>query len=163
MIKNFTCLFYSWTVLAFSGFCSAEPKIETNFFNGKDLSGWKGEMEFWSVKDGIITGHSGKHVPNNKFLWSDVKVGDFYLSLDVLMPVDNRNAGIQFRSRPLPTKNMQAVGYQADAGKNIWGRLYHEHGRGKLDWTGRGEKAVKPGEWNRYEILAVGNRIWTSI
>ncbi|MGI9266595.1 MAG: PVC-type heme-binding CxxCH protein [Akkermansiaceae bacterium] len=163
MIKNFTCLFYIWIVLAFSGFSSAEPKIEANFFNGKDLSGWKGEIEFWSVKDGIITGHSGKHVPNNKFLWSDVEVSDFYLSLDVRMPVDSRNAGIQFRSRPLPTKNMQAIGYQADAGKNVWGRLYHEHGRGKLDWTGRGEKAVKPGEWNRYEILAVGNRIWTSI
>ncbi|MEM1294642.1 MAG: PVC-type heme-binding CxxCH protein [Verrucomicrobiota bacterium] len=102
-------------------------------------------------------------MPNNKFLWSDVEMGDFYFSLDVRMPNDNRNAGIQFRSKPTDTPNLQAVGYQADAGKNVWGRLYHEHGRGKLDWTDRGEKVVKRGEWNRYEILAVGNRIWTAI
>ncbi len=140
-----------------------EPKQEPNFFNGHDLTGWKGEMEFWSVEDGVITGHSDQHIPNNKFLWSNVEVDDFYLSLDVRMPKNDRNAGIQFRSRPTKTTNLQAVGYQADAGKGLWGRLYHEHGREKLDWTDHGEKAVKPGEWNRYEILAVGNHIWTAI
>ena len=140
-----------------------EPREENNFFNGTDLTGWTGEMEFWSVKDGVIVGHSDKKIPNNKFLWSKVEVGDFYLSLDVRMPADDRNAGIQFRSRPADTPNMQAVGYQADMGKGFWGRLYHEHGRGKLDWTDEGEKAVNPGQWNRYEILAVGHRIWTAI
>ena len=32
-----------------------------------------------------------------------------------------------------------------------------------LDWNGRAEEAVKPGEWNRFEILAVGPAIWTAI
>ena len=27
-------------------------------FNGKDLSGWKGKSEFWTVKDGAIFGQS---------------------------------------------------------------------------------------------------------
>ena len=48
-------------------------------------------------------------------------------------------------------------------GQGVWGKLYHEHGRGKLDWNDRGSKAVKPGQWNRYEILAVDHRIWTAI
>jgi hypothetical protein len=45
----------------------------------------------------------------------------------------------------------------------VWGRLYHEHGRGKLDWTDRADKAVKPGDWNHYEILAVGPAIWLAV
>ena len=76
-------------------------------------------MEFWSVKDGVIVGHSDKTLHNNKLLWSDVEVGDFYFSLDVRMPIDNRNAGIQFRSQPTETPNLQAVGYQADAGGGV--------------------------------------------
>lgn len=160
MTKQILILFL---LFACASTAQAEPKLEENFFNGKDLNGWKGEMEFWSVKDGVIVGNSDKNLSNNKFLWSDIEVGDFYLSLDVRMPKDDRNAGIQFRSQPTDTSNLQAVGYQADAGKNVWGRLYHEHGRCKLDWRDRGEKAVKPGEWNRYEIMAVGNRIWTAI
>ena len=142
----------------------AEPKVEENFFNGKNLTGWKGEMEFWSVKDGVLVGHSDETLHNNKFLWSDVEVGDFYLSVDVRMPIDQRNAGIQFRSQPIKeSKNFQAKGYQADMGKGVWARLYHEHGRGILDWRDRGEKKVKPGEWNHYEIMAVGNRIWSAM
>jgi|GEM_PF-92189 len=141
---------------------AAEPTVEKNFFNGKDLSGWTGDtMSYWSVKDGVITGHSDKNLPHNTFLWSDIEVADFHLVLDVKMPVDARNAGIQFRSSKLPPH--EALGYQADAGKNVWGRLYHERGRGKLDWRGAGEKAIKPGEWNRYEILAVGDNVWTAI
>ena len=45
----------------------------------------------------------------------------------------------------------------------MWGKLYHEHGRGKLDWNNSADGAVKPGDWNRYEILAVGHKIWTAI
>ena len=144
--------------------CVAQTPIEeSEFFNGRDFTGWTGEMAFWSIQDGVIVGHSDEQIPDNKFLWSNVKVGDFYLSIDVRMPQDDRNAGIQFRSQRTASKNMQAIGYQADVGKGVWGRLYHEHGRGKLDWNDRGEKAVKPGQWNRYEILAVGHRVWTAI
>ncbi|MEO1997110.1 MAG: PVC-type heme-binding CxxCH protein, partial [Planctomycetaceae bacterium] len=62
----------------------------------------------------------------------------------------------------------RAIGYQADMGHvaghgNLWGRLYDEGGRGILDWNTHGAKVVKAGDWNRYEILAVGHRIWTAI
>ncbi len=137
-------------------------QTETEFFNGKDLTGWKGNEGFWSVKDGAIVGHSDKQVAKNEFLWSDVPVGDFHFSVDVKLTPDERNAGIQFRSKPINDYG-QALGYQADVGKGVWGKLYHEHGRGKLDWNNNGAEAVKAGEWNRYEILAVGDRIWTAI
>jgi hypothetical protein len=89
-------------------------------------------------------------------------VEDFYLSVEVKIEPDARNAGIQFRSKKVDAHG-QALGYQADVGRGVWGKLYHEHGRGSLDSTDRGERAVKPGEWNDYEILAVGPCIWTAI
>lgn len=137
--------------------------IQKEFFNGKDLKGWaSSDMSYWSVKDKAIVGYSGVQVAKNQFLWSDVEVRDFYLSVDVLLQPNDRNAGIQFRSRKVDESG-QALGYQADAGQGVWGKLYHEHGRKKLDWTNQGEKAVKKGQWNHYEILAIGHQIWTAI
>ena len=70
------------------------------------------------------------------------------------------NSGIQFRSEPLPRGEVK--GYQADVGVGWWGKLYEEHGR-ELLWKESGEAHVKKGEWNRYEIIAVGSRIRTYI
>jgi arylsulfatase A len=140
-----------------------EPRKNTEFFNGKDLTGWSAsEMKYWSVKDGAIVGHSAVNVPKNEFIWADGKVQDFYLTVDVKLTPDNRNAGIQFRSKKANASG-QAIGYQADVGAGVWGKLYHEHGRGKLDWNNNAVGVVKPGDWNRYEILAVGHKIWTAI
>ncbi len=133
-----------------------------NFFNGKDLTGWQSSAPYWSVEDSAIVGHSDQDIPKNEFIWSDIPVGDFYLVIDVRLDPNNANAGIQFRSAKVDDEG-QAQGYQADVGEGYWGRLYHEHGRGMLDSTDAAEKAVKPGEWNRYEILAVGPAIWTAI
>ncbi len=135
---------------------------DTAFFNGKDLTGWEGTGEYWKVKDGAITGRSRKRIPKNEFLWSDVEVRDFYLVVDVMLEPNSANAGIQFRSKKANAHG-QAIGYQADMGLGVWGKLHHEHGRRTLDSNDRAEKAVKPGEWNRYEILAVGPAIWTAI
>lgn len=135
---------------------------DSSFFTGKDLDGWKGNDGYWSVKEGAIVGHSDKNVPRNEFIWSDVEVKDFYLAVDVKLTPDARNAGIQFRSKPVNQAG-QALGYQADVGAGVWGKLYHEHGRGKLDWNDNANDIVRPGKWNTYEILAVGHRIWTAI
>ena len=78
--------------------CAQESGV-TPIFNGKDLAGWKGNTDLWSVKDGAIVGHSDKNVPQNEFLWSNVKVQNFYLTVDVKLTPADRNAGIQFRSK----------------------------------------------------------------
>ena len=139
-----------------------KPLAVDSFFNGVDLTGWSGNEGFWSVIDGAIVGNFDKPVARNEFIWSTVAVEDFHFTVDVKLTPDDRNAGIQFRSKKGDARG-QAIGYQADVGAGFWGKLYHEHGRGKLDWNDRAAKAVKPGEWNRYEILAVGERIWTAI
>jgi 3-keto-disaccharide hydrolase/FG-GAP-like repeat len=53
-------------------------------------------------------------------------------------------------------------GYQADVGAGWWGKLYEENGRGLL-WDKSGETHVKNGDWNKYEIIAVGSRVQTFI
>ncbi|MBT6154944.1 MAG: DUF1080 domain-containing protein, partial [Planctomycetaceae bacterium] len=146
---------------------AAESKYSSKIFNGKDLTGWEGSNKYWSVKDGGIVAKSTKDISRNEFLWSATEVKDFYLAVSVRLTPHNRNGGIQFRSKP-NNKGSRAIGYQADMGHvaghgNLWGRLYEEDRRGILDWNTHGIKAVKPGEWNRYEILAVGHRIWTAV
>lgn len=148
------------SLVAFAQRPNTTPDL--TFFNGQDLTGWQGNPGFWSVKDGAILGHSETNVAKNEFLWSNQIVGDFYLAVDVKLTPGNRNAGIQFRSKSV-NDHGQAQGYQADVGAGVWGKLYHEHGRGKLDWNNNADGIIKDGDWNRYEILAVGDRIWTAI
>ena len=135
---------------------------DKSLFNGADLTGWQGPMEYWHVEDGAIVGGGTADIPLNEFLWAPGTVGDFYMAIDVKLEPNTANAGIQFRSKKAD-EHGQALGYQADIGQGYWGQLYHEHGRGILDSTNRAEEAVKPGDWNHYEILAVGPAIWLAI
>lgn len=137
-------------------------KEDSAFFNGKNLDGWQGNAPFWQCEDGAIVGETKEAPARSEFIWSDIEVRDFYLAVDIKLEPNTGNGGVQFRSKKIDERG-QALGYQADVGQDVWGRLYHEHGRGKLDWNDAAEQAVKPGEWNHYEILAVGPAIWTAI
>ena len=129
------------------------------FFNGKDLSGWEGNTNLWTVQDGEIVGKSAG-LKNNEFLKSSLLLGDFRLVLNVKLTPNKENSGIQFRSEVDPSGGVK--GYQADAGAGWWGKLYEEHGRALL-WDKSGEAHVKTEDWNTYEIVAVGSRIRTAI
>src|SRR5436190_23953756 len=57
---------HRWLILAMFALCLtasagsilADDKSDkaVPFFNGKDFDGWEGRLEFWNVKDGVITG-----------------------------------------------------------------------------------------------------------
>jgi hypothetical protein len=150
-------------ILILSSFLSTTQAAEP-FFNEKDFSGWSAnDMSFWSVRNGEIVGTNGdQRVPGNQFLWYDEKVKNFHLSLQVKQVPFAGNGGIQFRSER--QQNGSAVGYQADIGKGWWGSLYHEHGRKILAKNKLKESEyLKPEQWNSYEILAVGHRMWLAI
>ena len=129
------------------------------FFNGKDLTGWDGDMNVWSVENGEIVGKTTTGLKSNTFLKAPYDVTDFKLSLKVKLTPNEGNSGIQFRSVNIAGGEMR--GPQADIGKGWWGKLYEESGRGLLVNTG-GEKFVKEGAWNDYVVEAVGGlvRIW---
>lgn len=120
-------------------------------FNGKDLSGWDGNPELWSVKDGVIHGETTeeKKADGNTFLiWKDGVTKDFELRLSFRCNATN-NSGIQYRSRHItdgnPRNKWIVRGYQHElrneAGfPNIAGFIYDEGGkRGRICLVG--EKA----------------------
>jgi putative membrane-bound dehydrogenase-like protein len=128
------------------------------FFNGKDLTGWDGNKELWSVENGEIVGKTAKGLKKNEFLKSQMEATDFRLSLKVKLVPNKENSGVQFRSEPLPDGEMK--GPQADIGAGWWGKLYEESGRGLLAKEDR-EKFVKPDDWNEYVIEAKGSHVKT--
>lgn len=138
----------TFAALAMLGLSAAAE--DKPIFNGKDLTGWEGNPELWSVQAGTITGKTTAEKPlkHNTFLvWKGGTVGDFELTLKYRIEVGN--SGVQYRSKELPKGEFGPIvgGYQADfeAGKTYSGILYEEKGRGIL--AKRGEKTViKPAE-----------------
>ena len=65
--------------------CPAEkPKADADgfitIFNGKDLTGWDGLPEYWSVKEGVISGAETKDKSKQTFLvYKGGKLKDFEL------------------------------------------------------------------------------------
>lgn len=160
----------------------AEDDGFVSIFNGKDLSGWKGRADLWSVEDGAITGRTTQEnkIDKNTFLiWQEQQPGNFELRLQFKM--QGGNSGIQYRSRVLDEEAFVVGGYQADidAALTYAGINYEERGRGILALRGqrvtlRGGKAkevesfgdaaeigkvIKSGEWNDYRVVANGNRL----
>jgi putative heme-binding domain-containing protein len=128
------------------------------FFNGRDLVGWVGDGDLWSVENGEIIGHAPDGLKQNEFLYREMSVGDFRLRLQIKLTPNEGNSGVQFRSEPQPDGEVK--GYQADVGAGWWGKLYEELGRGML-WDKSAAHLVNEGEWNDYEIVAVGSHVRT--
>ncbi len=158
-------------------------------FNGKDLTGWQGLEEYWSVKDGVISGSETKDTSKQTFLvWTGGKPDDFELHLKYKFATPDGNSGIQFRSKILDEKTFRVGGYQADFdGKGDYdGSIYDEAGvaGGRATMSNRGEKTmwdaenkrhseklgdadlkklIKFGDWNDVVLVAKGNHITYSI
>jgi Domain of Unknown Function (DUF1080) len=154
-------------------------------FNGKDLTGWKGHPDLWSVKDGAITGYTkdGK-LPGgaNSFLIWDGTADNF--ELKAKFKIVGGNSGIQYRSKAFdkPT-DFHIGGYQADIdgakGGGYFGICYEERGRGiicnrgtktfidadgtryelRVDDAAEVLKAIKATDWNDYTITACANHL----
>lgn len=148
-------------------------------FNGKDLSGWEGNPELWTVKDGCIMGATTgpEQLAYNQFLvWSGGSVKNFELRAKVR--VEGNNSGIQYRSKELKDVGPWSVGgYQADIHPSAPynAMLYEERGRGIVSQNGQsvivdeqGQKwvtatrepvKVDVAQWNEYTVIAMGNRL----
>ena len=154
-----------------------------SLFNGKDLTGWDGDLRLWSVKDGAIRGQTTQENPargNTFCIWRGGKLKDFELKLK--FRIQNGNSGVQYRSKEF--EKWRISGYQAEV-ENAPGKvgfLYDEAGRGWLVNVGdimvidkKGNKNVvgkvsdvealkkanyyKMKDWNEYHIIAQGNHL----
>jgi len=160
-----------------------------SLFNGKDLTGWSGNPDLWSVQDGVLVGQTTLEKPTkgNTFLvWSGGELKDFELHASVKL--EGGNSGIQYRSKDLG--NWTMAGYQCDIRtpvfdqkdpKNCLGKIYSEkEGRGQMALGGEkvvfdkdGKKNVvgqvnevekltkvlEQGEWKDVAIIAHGNHL----
>ena len=165
-----------------------EPGFKS-LFNGKDLSGWAGRTNHWSVEDGAITGVTTADNPakgNNFIIAKDgdqnLVVDDFELRFSYKFTGNWGNSGLQYRSKD--RGNFVVNGYQADfeVGTTYSGILYEEgmtrgimaeRGQkvvwgadGKKQVTGKTDKtspeiqaAIRKNDWNDYVIIAKGNRL----
>ena len=124
-----------------------------SLFNGKDLTGWSGLTDFWSVKDGVISGAETKeHAAPQTFLVLAASkahpemFGDFELHYSFKFATKDGNSGMQIRSKMLDEKTSRIGGYQpdCDAGNTFTGIIYDEAGvaGGRGIMSNRGEKTV---------------------
>src|SRR5215475_4210769 len=104
-----------------------EDKVESgDKFIDKDLSGWEGIKEYWSVKDGALVGYTEKDPGFNTFLCSKKTYKDFEMSFEVRLKDGIGNSGVQIRSKMVDKdrKKFTVHGPQCDIGQGYWGSLY---------------------------------------
>ncbi len=179
-IQSLCCILLLVPLACLSVFAEEEPGF-TPLFDGKTLDGWEGNLDFWSVKDGAITGQTTAEKPtkgNTFIIWRKGEVSNFELRLQ--FKIAGGNSGVQYRSQEVDKWVIK--GYQADFdGAGSWaGTLYEEKGRGVL--AKRGQKvevgtdgkpkevgktaeekqivdSLKKEDWNDYVIIAEGNHL----
>lgn len=165
---------------------SAQDDGYVSLFDGKTLTNWDGNPDFWRVEDGCITGETtpDKLTKGNTFLiYRGGEFSDFALKVDYKIGATG-NSGIQYRSFEVPDNKWVIGGYQADfeAGDTYSGINYAEKFPGAI-LANRGQRTVvtkgdngkpkvevidtfgdtkeiqskiKKEDWNSYEIVARG-------
>jgi hypothetical protein len=151
-----------------------------SLFDGESLEGWEkvGGPATYRVVDGTILGKTGGGGPNT-FLTRG-PYSDFVLEFEVRCD-PGLNSGVQIRShvykedtpqesRPSRVREAGEVyGYQCEIRADVNG----EHGCAGNFWdegrrtrwldetvdAAEKQEAYRPGEWNRFRIIAQGNRI----
>ena len=178
--------FHAVTVLAmtlcFAVGAGAAEEGFTPLFNGKDLSGWAGDMTRWKVEDGAITGYTTPDnlLKYNTFLvWQGGKPADF--DLRFTYRIIGGNSGVQYRSQVIDPEKWVIKGYQGDidSSPKYTGMNYEERGRKFLAERGQRsvidaqgqkksetfadkdelQKKIRGEDWNEYRIVAKGNKL----
>lgn len=167
-ILNILLLFLAfWMLGCFAGRSTDTKDIEL-LFDGKNLAGWEGDLNWFRIEDGSIVGGSlKKEIPHNMFLCTTEEYGNFELQLEAKLVGPGDNSGIQFRSRRVPGTT-EVSGYQADMGGPIgdfgvvWGSIYDEARRNKMLVVANQEeikKAYNTNDWNEMVLRCSGNHI----
>jgi hypothetical protein len=136
-------------------------QAQGTFFNGRNLDGWEGLTEYWSVKDGAIVGSTPDGLKFNTFLCSKKKYGDFEMQFQIRLKGGKGNSGVQIRSEIFDRKTFAVKGPQADIGEGWWGSLYGEHFGGMMKAADKKavERVLKKDDFNDYSIKCVGKHV----
>jgi hypothetical protein len=133
-------------------------------FNGKNLDGWDGHEELWSVQDGEIVGKNAAEIKVSTYLLTKRKFSDFRFTGKVKLVQSEMHSGIAFWGHNAPEKGDRYT----FAGHLVmfpsgWG-MFDLFGRGGLPVDGAPAKKVgRQHDWNDLEILAQGNRVRVAV
>jgi hypothetical protein len=144
----------------------AEEEGFQSLFDGKSLTGWEGNLKTFRVEEGaIVAGTLKDKIPNNEFLCTTARYGNFELRFKCRLVGKGNNAGVQFRSERIPN-HFEVSGYQCDMGaafgRLVWGALYDESRRRKMLAEGNQEKikeVFRANDWNDMTVRCEGPRI----
>lgn len=160
----------------------------TSIFDGKSLTGWRGDPTYWRVESGMIVGEVTPDtlLRSNTFLiWNGGKVEDFELKMDYRVSAQG-NSGVNYRSRVVkdeitPANRFAMSGLQFDIdGQNLFtAMVYEERGRSFIARRGQFTRTMTPpsqviatiGEpgplkkmispdWNEVHIIAKGPALY---
>jgi len=163
------------STVPFSTLAAGRPPLqEIQLFNGANLDGWDfflvdggvGMGEVWSVEDGILV---CKGEPNG-YLYTTADYESFKLVVEWRWPEEPGNSGVLMRVAPEEVMLPSCVEAQLRSGNA--GDMYGFQGfriggdpdrlsEISIGWSLQKIEANEnePGEWNRYEITAEGERI----
>lgn len=149
-----------------------QGKSETiKLFNGKDLQGWEGYEDLWSVKDGVIVAKNTKPLKFSTYLLTKQKYSDFRLVFAAKLVESEMHSGVAFwgEVRPSVSKDPEKERSKYTYAGHL---VMFPSGYGMYDLFGRnglpvdGGPAKKVGrqhDWNDVEILAQGNRVRVAV
>ena len=136
-------------------------------FNGKNLDGWEGYEDLWSVQGGVIVAKNTKPLTFSTYLVTKRKFTDFRLVFSAKLVTSEMHSGVALwgQIKPDVSKKPDAERTRYTYAGHLvmfpssWG-LYDLFGRKGLPADNKPAiKAGKQHDWNDMEILAQGNRI----
>lgn len=145
---------------------AATANAAAEFFDGKNLAGWKGAGDMWRVENGAIVGTLSTPRKQPAFLCSQKRFGDFDLMFRVTIEGGIGDCGVQFRSLDRTSEQLPVAGpmcaiYGKDPpGDHRTGSLVSEPGHKveKAPSAQRVERFVDPTE-NHFRIRCQGKHI----
>ncbi len=143
----------------------AVPANQSQFFNSQDLTGWhwgdESDSQNWSVKEGCLTGAIQKK-DQDSILFNDMALHDFRLTFEFQMSGLADGFGIRYRNS-MPSRD-GLVGPEILIHPTKPARSFAGGNAGVQPGAqpqiAVGAETVLPvaGEWNRLELISVGNR-----
>jgi len=138
----------------------AAPEGIQVLFNGRDLSGWKVPQPnpFWKAVEGVLLGENDEKLKGS-MLYTEKAYQNFIFEAEARWKGDI-DSGFMMRT---PELQLQ-IGVSRSLKVDMTGSFY-TGGAEKYPVAGRAkglEKVLKPGEWNKFKIEAVGKvfKVW---
>lgn len=141
-----------------------------HLFNGKNLDGWEGFKDYWSVQDGVIVGKNTTPIKHSTYLLTKDKFTDFRLIFSGKLVTSEMHSGVAFWGRVPPDVFKKNNNVEKERAQHTYqGHLVmFPSGWGMYDLFRRNGLPVdnkpalkinKQHDWNDIEILAQGNRV----